>query len=173
MLFRRSRRDRNAKKARTTQSGRHARLCRFEHLEQRRLLAAFDLGSYEKNTDIDKNLTGTSLDDYSGAAYHTSESTEWIYIIDNDASGTIVKYKKDGTFEKTISMVGFSDPEAITHITGDVFAVIEEKDRDTGAPEEFHITIFTISPSTTSITKNSLNQNAPTDSPPTSGIINL
>ncbi|MCH8047974.1 MAG: SdiA-regulated domain-containing protein [Planctomycetes bacterium] len=174
MLFRRSRRDRNSKKARTTQSGRQTRLCGFEQLEDRRLLAAFDLGSYEKNTDIDKNLSGTSLDDFSGAAYQTRDSTEWIYIIDNNASGTIVKYKKDGTFEKTISMVGFSDPEAITHITGDIFAVIEEKRVNVvNNMQEFNITIFTILPGTTSIDKNSLNQNAPTDSPPTSGIIKL
>ncbi|MCH8047953.1 MAG: SdiA-regulated domain-containing protein, partial [Planctomycetes bacterium] len=179
MFFRRSSSHRNSRKTITHTRRQPARLLRFEPLEQRRLLAAFDLGSYEKNSDIDLNLPlddvppESNLDDFSGAAYHTSESTEWIYVVDNNSSGTIVKYKKDGTFEKRITLSNFSDPEAITHVSGDVFAVIEEKDRDTGAPEEFHITIFTISPSTTSINKNSLNQNAPTDSPPTSGIIKL
>ncbi len=112
--------------------------------------------------------------DNSGLAYFTDGGSEYIYVINNKSPTRIFKLNTDGTYaNQNILLTNFDDPEAITHITGNYFAILEEKDQDTGAPEEFHITIVTITSSTTSIDKDSLDQNAPDESPPQSGIIKM
>ena len=141
------------------------------------MLSAWDLGGYEKNTDIDFDLASPvpQYSDNSGLAYFTDGGSEYIYVINNKSPTRIFKLNTDGTYaNQNILLTNFDDPEAITHITGNYFAILEEKDQDTDPNvEEFHITIVTITSATTTIDKDSLDQNAPDESPPQSGIIKM
>ncbi|MCH8048416.1 MAG: hypothetical protein IID44_32370, partial [Planctomycetes bacterium] len=87
----------------------------LEPLEDRRLLAAFDLSGYELYNNF-TDLTGTSADDFSGVVYH--EPTDSFFIIDNGANtnnGAIFEYEYNSTFtslvkQREIVFTGFDDP---------------------------------------------------------------
>jgi hypothetical protein len=113
----------------------------LERLEDRRLLAAFDLSGYEEHYK-DTDLPGTSDDDFSGVVYH--EPTLSFFIIDNGANsdnGRIHQYKYDSNFDlvhqtREIDLKNFEDqetglkegdPEGITWMGGDKFAFVRER----------------------------------------------
>jgi len=132
---------------------------RFEPLEQRTLLAAFNLANYEENIDL--NLTGTTLTDLSGIAYN--DQNDRLYMINNDGQGDIVVFERDGTFVAEIDMDNFDDPEAIVHMGGSRFAVIEEEDLGTFGNPEFHISIFSVGDPEDDIDKSQLQQDLPNE----------
>jgi len=130
------------------------RILRLEGLEDRRLLAAFDLGDYERINNVQQLATSIVDRDWSGVAYYQdSAGDEFIFAISNDVE-RIEKYALDGSGAdgsnslQQVALVNFDDTEGITWMGGDHFAVIEEGSGD--------ISIFTITSSTTSIDKMSL-----------------
>ncbi len=135
MLFRRSRSQRNSRKAATRARRDRLRLCGLEPLEQRRLLAAFDIDGYTQiGTDIELDDLGPDFRDYSGVAY--SDVTDSIFIVDNRNNlgaphnhNHIIEYTVAGLSGSFIEMDGFVDVESIIHLDGDRFAVVEEREQ--------------------------------------------
>ena len=135
MLFRRSSSKRNSKKVATRARRDRLRLCGLEPLEQRRLLAAFDIDGYiQIGDDIELDDLGPDFRDYSGVAY--SDVTDSIFIVDNRNNlgaphnhNHIIEYTVAGLSGSFIEMDGFVDVESIIHLDGDRFAVVEEREQ--------------------------------------------
>jgi hypothetical protein len=110
--FGQSKYDNHARPSKTLFSSRLS----LEPLEERRLLAAFDLSGYEEHFK-DTDLPGTNENDFSGVAYH--EPSGSFFIVDNGANannGAIFEYKYNSTFtaltkqSREIDFTGFDDP---------------------------------------------------------------
>ena len=150
MLFRGNRSQRHSRKAATRARRDRARLCRFEPLEQRRLLAAFDIDGYSQiGNPIELDDTDADFRDYSGIAY--SDKTDSLFIIDNrnnlpnHPGNHIIKYTNDGLSPSFINLVDFIDTESIIHLGGDKFALVEERNQDGPDDDQvFDITTFSI-----------------------------
>ena len=125
------------------------------------MLAAFSLGAYGgpceslhpgfdvcPNQDLSlpnpSSPSGTNAD-FSGAAY--APGTDTYFIVNND-SEEIFEYSRAGQFLRTVHLSGFDDTEGIVHLTGNRFAVVEEKgydhDNNPLTAEQFHLSIFTM-----------------------------
>jgi len=126
------------------------------------VLAAFALADYELNFNeqvSDPELGAAEATDFSGVAY--SAVTNSLFIVDDDAgkdkgNGPIkglYEYSLDGTFQRAITLVGFSSPESIVHLDAYSFAIMEEF--DFLSPRRKEITLVTIDPGTTRIDKSS------------------
>jgi len=159
--FHRSNRTRGVRNSQEVSSLRLSlqRPLKFEPLEQRNLLTAFDLSAYELNIDEDEGLADPeptlSATDFSGVAY--SGLTDSLFIVDDDAGDVkgLYEYELDGTFVRGITLQGFDSPEAIYWLGGENFAIVEEP--DIGFPAEKHISLVEIT-AASSINKNSFEQ---------------
>lgn len=67
-----------------------------------------------------------SIRNASGLTYHAGRNS--LFLVQNEPT-QILELALDGTLQRIVPLQGFRDTEGITHIAGDVFAVIEERNR--------------------------------------------
>ena len=71
-------------------------------------------GSQKRIPKVSENASGLTF----------SRHTKTFFVIVD--SGKIVEFTRDDKSKRTIRLSGFADPEGITHIEGDMFAIVEE-----------------------------------------------
>ena len=68
---------------------------------------------------VDENASGLTYSDHTGT----------LFSITNKSPKAILELDTDGRLLRSIELVGASDPEGITHIRGQIFAIADERDQ--------------------------------------------
>jgi uncharacterized protein YjiK len=145
-LFRARKRYRSSRRIRH-----HSTRLVVEGLEHRCMLTssvdAFPLQFYDSHSSVTDLPPTGNVNEWSGLAYWTDGTTDALFALAGDNSNyRIVKFDLSGSQSlQSITLNGFSDPEGLTWMGGNSFALAEE---DTAV-----ISKFTITSSTTQITK--------------------